>query len=151
MKIDKRIILIIILAVIIIILLLIRIFSPNNKSGTTNVKPNPSETNSQVNYPSSNRPKISVVSTNLANEPRGVAEPIIIKMDKPFLLTDVQAESEPKVELKMRQNFQTNELIIEPREIFDYGASYNLRLFSQSEVLIKEYNFSFKTLPYSGI
>jgi hypothetical protein len=156
MKTNKRLLLVFFLVSIIILLLIAQFLRPDKSS--IKAPQGSSSSNFQDKTPSGNNPeeKLKVSSTNLNTPPRGVAEPIIVKFNHSFSLNDLKITLVPQVEIHTHIDSNNNQLIIEPKEIFDYASEYQLIITSSEDNkaeqnLDKDYSFTFKTLPYTGI
>jgi hypothetical protein len=142
MKFNKTIALISVLVFLIIVLVVVQL-----------LKPAPEK---QTPLPLQKQALFKISSTTITQEPLSPAQPIKITFDSPASKQNLKVTTVPEVAIKTTFNKNLTEMTIEPIEIWDYNSSYILRITkeennSEEKLLDKDYQFTFKTLPFSGI
>lgn len=99
--------------------------------------------------------QLSVVSTDLTGEPIGVTAAISIKFNNPVPNTSLQITVIPQSEITYTLGQTPNELVVYPKNAWNFDKVYTIKI-SQTDslgrqLLDRDYEFKFKTLPMGGI
>lgn len=144
------------LVLFLIFLLIIVIIVQINQDPIFWVQQPVTNSNGQVKETPKKPNQFKILSTSLSDKPLGITEPIIIRFDKNASPFSVIYEINPTEEIKISPSFDPKEIIIEPTGAWNFDTSYQLKILKTTRSLDyseldKEYNYTFKTVPYSGI
>lgn len=96
-----------------------------------------------------------LISSNLTSSELGITEPISLEFNQPISSNFVYT-LEPQKEVKIYSGSNPNEIIIDPVDAWAFNTDYTLRILKSTSsatgrVLDKDYIYTSKTPPYSGI
>lgn len=140
---SKTVYLIIFLITLIIIIIVVQILRNPNQFGSPIPPPSPS-------------PNLRILLTNISNQPIKVNENITIRFNKKVNNETLVLQITPEEEILPLFNPSLNQLTIEPINTWKYDTSYTIKVLkttksADNNPLDKDYEFNFKTEPYTGI
>lgn len=96
-----------------------------------------------------------LIATNISSGTIGITEPIKLQFDQP-IISNIIYTIEPQKEEKIGIGATPNEIIIDPVDAWNFDTSYTLKILKSTksvngQYLDKDYTYTFKTPPYSGI
>lgn len=96
----------------------------------------------------------TIVSTSISDQSVGINEPIKLQFNQP--LGNLVYSIDPQITLKQGSGSNPNEITLSPPDAWAFNTSYTLKISATSssisnQTLDKDYSFTFKTPPYSGI
>lgn len=136
---NKTFYLVFLLVAAIIVLLVVRILTPSRDSASV-VKP----------------PGLFIEKTSLSGERLSVSSEIDIYFSEPVNQKTLGFLVEPETEISFLLDNAQNKLIIAPSKIWGFDTIYTLTILRSTQsvngnYLQKDYVYTFKTVPYSGI
>lgn len=152
---PKTIYLIFFLVFLIIVLLIILLFKKNGPK--TQVQSQiPVQSEIPVSTQTVPTYKFSIISTNITLNPIGVADAVEILFSEPVNNESLNLTLSPEESILPLFNDNLTTLTIKPTSTWLYDTSYIIRVSSQTKSakdqnLDKNYEFTFKTIPFSGI
>ena len=101
-------------------------------------------------------PKLNIVGSNITNQSLRARDVIKITFDRPVNNESLNLEITPQEEILPSFNQSLTELSIEPANAWNYDTEYLITILKSTKStsnldLGKDYQFKFKTVPYSGI
>ena len=157
MKQPKTIYLILILLILFIIIILVQIFKTpkpiSEIQPPEEIQPTKGPSNEIGEFPKS---EFKLLSSNITDQPISMADSIILIFNAPVNLNSLFYEIEPVEELNFSLNSTKTEVTIEPVGAWDFDTQYSIKVLKETKsqegnLLDKDYVFTFKTYPYSGI
>lgn len=154
MKLSKTVYLIIFLIFLLIIVLAIQFFySPKE---TTSPRDVIKQDNTSRESPFVQTPKMRISSSDITTQPISVVGSVTITFDQPVDNETLSLEITPSTILLPLFDSSQRVLTISPSEAWNFNTTYTLKvspktISADGETLDKEYIYTFKTLPYSGI
>ena len=152
MKLSKTILLIFILILLIFILLGVQLLFKKNAEKD---QPLPSAPIPVFIKPSP-APKFSITSTNISSELINVIDSIEITFNRPVDNETLALKITPEENILPLFDSSLTKLSIKPVNVWNYNTSYTIIISAQTKSednnsLDKNYEFTFKTIPYYGI
>jgi hypothetical protein len=133
----KTIILIILLILVLLIILVVQALT--KRSTENKAAPNNSEAS------------ISIVTTNLPEDFMDVTSPIKLQINTAQSQKLIYSLN-PEASTSSIMNTSTKEFVITPKDAWSFNTTYTLKINkSDNPNLDKDYSYTFKTYPYSGI
>lgn len=98
----------------------------------------------------------TIMSTNISGQTVGVTELIKIRFSEPVSGDNLFVKITPESKFLLLFDPSRTELTISPSDAWAFDTSYNIKILkittsTDNQPLDKDYEFNFKTIPYSGI
>ena len=132
MKLPKTVYLIAFLIFLVIVLILVQIFSSKSRPASR-VSPAPT-------------PQLTITGTSLTDQPVGVTGFIKINFNKTVSLERLRATITPPTEVVYSLDATLRQLSIAPKNAWNFNKVYTIRIFVD-----KDYEFTFRTIPFGGM
>lgn len=150
--------LIILLITIIVLIILVQIFAGSRQKDSVQNLPIevPSATSTPENPLTPEGENVKILTTNITEAPLAINAPVKFKFSKTMDNESLKLQITPQEELLPLFDQTLTELSIEPTNAWDFNTKYQIKIFKETKAadgsaLDKDYEFSFSTLPYSGI
>lgn len=109
-----------------------------------------------VIYTQNSTGDFAISSISLTNKPLGVIDPIRASFTDPIKTGTLNVVISPNVEFTIKANRDRTQLEITPNTTWGYGRTLTLtfknNISSEDDITLgKDYSYTFKTIPYSGI
>ncbi len=132
--------------ILVLILFLFLKSRTQNQPPKTNPIPQPSV--SQIST-------FQLISTSISGNSVGITEPIKLTFNQP-VSDNILYTLRPQKEIRIRRAGDPNEIIVDPLDGWSFDTTYTLTILKTTssatgETLDKNYTYSFKAPPYSGI